>query len=192
MSMAFSRPEVTGEGARRADEGPPFKKLSGRETHTWQQTSKALAYSWRNSLATRPLSTRSTPSPNGRGPSATRGVQVPSWDGRLFDLKKAAESKTYCDELKGIAKQNGVEITELSTHLQGHLVAIHPTYDEAVDGFAPAAVHGNPKARQEWACEQIKLAAKSFERISASPVRYPSPAHSPGPSFTPGRHVRRA
>ena len=93
-----------------------------------------------------------------------KGVQVPTWDGRLFDLQKAATSKTYCDELKGIAKQNGVEITELSTHLQGHLVAIHPAYDEAVDGFAPAAVQGNPKARQEWACEQIKLVSQSVEQ----------------------------
>ena len=85
-----------------------------------------------------------------------KGVQIPSWDGRLFDLKKAAESKTYCDEVKGIAKKNGVEITELSTHLQGHLVAIHPAYDEAVDAFAPPQVHNNPKARQEWAVEDRK------------------------------------
>ena len=29
------------------------------------------------------------------------GVQIPSWDARLFDLKKASESKGYCDEVKG-------------------------------------------------------------------------------------------
>ena len=69
-----------------------------------------------------------------------KGVQIPTWDGRLFDLKKAAESKTYCDEVKGVAKANGVEITELSTHLQGQLVAVNPAYDEAFDAFAPAAV----------------------------------------------------
>jgi len=48
-----------------------------------------------------------------------KGVQVPSWDARLFDLAKAAESKTYCDEFAGIARENGVAITELGTHLQG-------------------------------------------------------------------------
>ena len=32
-----------------------------------------------------------------------KGVQMPSWDGRLFDLKKAAASKAYCDDVKGIA-----------------------------------------------------------------------------------------
>jgi len=35
------------------------------------------------------------------------GVQVPSWDGRLFDLGKAASSKNYCDEVKGVAADNG-------------------------------------------------------------------------------------
>ena len=76
-----------------------------------------------------------------------KGVQIPSWDGRLFDLKKAAESKTYCDEIKG-RQEHGIEITELSTHLQGQLVAVHPAYDEAFDAFAPPAVHGKPKERR--------------------------------------------
>ncbi|MCB1990915.1 MAG: sugar phosphate isomerase/epimerase, partial [Geminicoccaceae bacterium] len=55
-----------------------------------------------------------------------KGVQIPSWDGRLFDLKKAAESKTYCDEVKGTVESHGLAITELSTHLQSQLVAVHP------------------------------------------------------------------
>src|SRR6266496_484882 len=65
-----------------------------------------------------------------------KGVQIPTWDGRLFDLKKAAESKTYCDEIAGIAKKHGLAITELSTHLQGQLIAVHPAFDEAFDAFA--------------------------------------------------------
>src|SRR4029453_18458037 len=74
-----------------------------------------------------------------------KGIQIPSWDARLFDLEKAAKSKTYCDEVKGICKDAGVEITELSTHLQGQLVAVHPAYDTAFDAFAPAQYHNNPK-----------------------------------------------
>ena len=66
-----------------------------------------------------------------------KGVQIPTWDGRLFDLAKAGESKTYCDEIAGIAKGHGLAITELSTHLQGQLVAVNPAYDEAFDAFAP-------------------------------------------------------
>ena len=86
------------------------------------------------------------------------GVQVPTWDGRLIDLEKAASSQDYCDEFKGVARANGVEVTELSTHLQGQLVAVHPTYDAMFDGFAAPEVRGNPKARQEWADEQVRLA----------------------------------
>ncbi|MEM8630639.1 MAG: sugar phosphate isomerase/epimerase [Pseudomonadota bacterium] len=94
-----------------------------------------------------------------------KGVQVPSWDGRLFDLAKAAESKDYCDEFKGIALANGVDVTELSTHLQGQLVAVHPAYDEAFDGFAAEEVRGNPKARQEWAVDQVKKALSASKNL---------------------------
>lgn len=93
------------------------------------------------------------------------GVQIPTWDSRCIDLQKAAESKTYADEIKGIVNNAGLQITELSTHLQGQLVAVHPAYDLMFDGFAPAAVHGNPKARTEWAIEQLKYAAKASENL---------------------------
>src|SRR5579863_4118616 len=79
------------------------------------------------------------------------GVQLPSWDSRVIDLQKAAESKTYADEIKGIVRDAGLQITELSTHLQGQLVAVHPAYDALFDGFAPESVRNNPKARQQWA-----------------------------------------
>src|SRR5271165_1185156 len=90
-----------------------------------------------------------------------KGVQIAAWDARLIDLKKAAESKAYCDELRGAAAKHGVEITELATHLQGQLVAVNPVFDQAFDAFAAKHVRGNPKARQEWATEQVTLAAKS-------------------------------
>jgi len=119
------------------------------------------------------------------------GVQVPSWDGRLFDLDKAATSKTYCDELTGTARANGVVITELSTHLQGQLVAVHPAYDEAFDGFAAPQVRGNPKARTAWAVDQVKKcltasqnlglsAMATFSGALAWPYLYPWPQRSPG------------
>jgi ribose transport system substrate-binding protein len=120
-----------------------------------------------------------------------KGVQVPSWDGRLIDLEKAASSKDYCDEFKGVARENGVEVTELSTHLQGQLVAVHPAYDEAFDGFAAPEVRGNPKARQEWAVEQVKMALTasrnmgigamaSFSGALAWPYIYPWPQRPAG------------
>ena len=120
-----------------------------------------------------------------------KGVQVPSWDGRLIDLKKAAESKDYCQEWAGVARENGVEVTELSTHLQGQLVGVHPAYDVPFDGFAAPQVRGNPKARQEWAVEQVKLclsasknfglnAMATFSGALAWPFFYPWPQHPAG------------
>ncbi len=88
-------------------------------------------------------------------------VEIPSWDGRMIDLAKAAESKDYCDEIAGIARNNGIEISDLSTHLQGQLVAVHPAYDAAFDAFAAPEVQGNPKARQEWAVDQVKKSIKA-------------------------------
>ena len=94
-----------------------------------------------------------------------KGVQIPTLDPRFIDLQKAAESKTYADEIKGIVNECGLEITELSTHLQGQLVAVHPAYDLLFDGFAPAALHGNPKARTEWAVQQLKYGAKASQHL---------------------------
>jgi sugar phosphate isomerase/epimerase len=93
------------------------------------------------------------------------GVQIPTWDARCIDLQKAAESKTYCDELKGTLNECGVEITELSTHLQGQLVAVHPAYDVLFDGFAPEQLRNNPKARTEWAVQELKYAAKASQNL---------------------------
>jgi len=120
-----------------------------------------------------------------------KGVQIPTWESRLFDLTRAAESKTYCDEIKGVLAEEGVELTELSTHLQGQLVAVHPAYDEAFDGFAPSAVRGNPQARQRWAVDQVLNAARASQHLGlkahatfsgalAWPFLYPWPQRPAG------------
>lgn len=97
-----------------------------------------------------------------------RGVQVPSWDRRLFDLDLAAESRDYCDAFKGVAAESGVAVTELSTHLQGQLVAVHPAYDEMFDGFADPAVRGDPAARRVWAVEQVRKAVVASRNLGLS------------------------
>ena len=80
-----------------------------------------------------------------------KAIQIPTWDNRVFDLDLAASSQDYCDEIKGIAAEAGLEISELSTHLQGQLVAVHPAYDQMFDGFASDTVRNNPAGRTEWA-----------------------------------------
>jgi sugar phosphate isomerase/epimerase len=119
------------------------------------------------------------------------GVQIPSWDRRLFDLKAAAESHSYCEEIRGTLKQADIELTELSTHLQGQLVASHSAYDVLLEGFAPAEIAGNPKERQAWAVQQLEWAAKAsrnlgltahatFSGALAWPFFYPWPQRPAG------------
>jgi sugar phosphate isomerase/epimerase len=120
-----------------------------------------------------------------------KGVQIPSWATNYFDLQKAAESKTYADEIKGVVNSHGLQITELSTHLQGQLVAVNPAYDDLFDAFAPESVHKNPKARQEWAVQQLKYAAKASQNLGLNahatfsgallwPMVYPWPQRPAG------------
>ena len=120
-----------------------------------------------------------------------KGLQIPTWDARLFDLALAAESKSYCDEISGTLAESGLCITELSTHLQGQLVAVHPAFDAQFDAFAVPEVRGNPGARQQWAVEQLKMAAKasrnfgldahaSFSGALAWPYFYPWPQRPAG------------
>lgn len=120
-----------------------------------------------------------------------KGIQIPAWDNRLFNLDLAAESKTYCDELAGKCLESGVVITELATHLLGQLVAVHPAYDAQFDGFAPENLRANPKDRQEWATGQLIKAATasanlgldvstSFTGSLAFPYIYPWPQRPAG------------
>ncbi|WP_420383947.1 sugar phosphate isomerase/epimerase family protein [Novosphingobium sp.] len=120
-----------------------------------------------------------------------KGLQIPSWDARLFDLALAAQSQTYCDEIIGMLAEKGLAITELSTHLQGQLVAVHPAYDAQFDGFTIPQMRGNPDARQAWAVDQLKLAAVASRRLGltthasfsgalAWPYMYPWPQRPAG------------
>jgi sugar phosphate isomerase/epimerase len=93
------------------------------------------------------------------------GLQLPTGPGSFVDLEKAAESQAYCDDIAGTLAQYGLQVTELSTHLQGQLVAVHPAYDALFDGFAPPEVRGRPAERQAWAVRQVTLAAKASQRL---------------------------
>jgi sugar phosphate isomerase/epimerase len=117
------------------------------------------------------------------------GVQLPSWDARCIDLDKAASSKAYCDDLK--ARCNGLAITELASHLQGQLVAVHPAYDTMFDAFAAPAVRGNATARTKWAVDRLKkvlrasrnLGLKAMPTFSGAflwPTMYPWPQRPAG------------
>ncbi|KQX25008.1 MULTISPECIES: sugar phosphate isomerase/epimerase family protein [unclassified Sphingomonas] len=94
------------------------------------------------------------------------GVQLPSNDARCMDLALAAESDTYCDELKGTLAEHGLVITELSTHIQGQMIAVHPAYRTLFDGFLPEALRGaSDRERLDWARQQLLFAAKASRRL---------------------------
>ena len=118
-------------------------------------------------------------------------VQLPTWLPQLFDLEQAAASPAYCDDLRARLAAHGLVVSELSTHLQGQLVAVHPAYDLLFDGFAPVALHGRPAERQQWAVAQLQLAARasrnlglsahaSFSGALAWPYFYPWPQRPAG------------
>ena len=122
---------------------------------------------------------------------ATRACRFPPGTAACLICKRAAESKTYCDDVLDTLTTHGLHLTELSTHLQGQLVAVHPAYDLMFDGFAPEQVRGNRQARQEWAVEQLLFAAKAsanlglkahatFSGALAWPYVYPWPQRPAG------------
>ena len=94
-----------------------------------------------------------------------KAVQIPTWDARLFDLERAAQSQDYCDEIAGVVANAGLRISELSTHLQGQMVAVHPAYSPMFNGFAPAELQDNVPAQMAWAVEQLKYAARASQRL---------------------------
>ncbi|OUJ14697.1 sugar phosphate isomerase/epimerase [Acetobacter sp. DsW_063] len=120
-----------------------------------------------------------------------KGIQIPTNTPSIFDLQAAADSDEYCNQVRGVLDAVGVEITELSTHIQGQLLAVHPAYDELFAPFAPEAVRGDRVATQQWAAGQLKLAAQASRRLGltahatfsgalAWPYLYPWPQRPAG------------
>jgi sugar phosphate isomerase/epimerase len=120
-----------------------------------------------------------------------KAIQIPSWDKRFFDLDKAYSSNTYCDEIKGVVTDAGLQISELSTHFQGQMVSVHPAYDPMFDGQVGPELRGNPEKRRHWAADQVKKAAKVSRQLGldamvgftgslAWPYFYPYPQRPEG------------
>ncbi len=120
-----------------------------------------------------------------------KGIQIPTWEPHVFDVSKAAESKEYCNDVQATVHKYGLEITELSSHLHGQLVAVHPAYNQLFDSFAPSEVHNNPNARTAWAIDQVKKAGKASANLGLTvhgtfsgsllwPYMHPWPQYPPG------------
>ncbi|MEZ3498658.1 sugar phosphate isomerase/epimerase family protein [Pantoea sp. KPR_PJ] len=119
-----------------------------------------------------------------------RALQIPCHHPAIFDLDRAATSQAYCDEVTALLATHGLVISELSTHLEGQLIAVHPAHDIAFDSFAPASVRGDNATRTAWAVARVKKAAvasaqlglaahATFSGSLAWPYVYPWPPHNP-------------
>jgi sugar phosphate isomerase/epimerase len=118
-----------------------------------------------------------------------KGVQIPSWDNRVFDLDKAAESRTYADEIKGKLKNNGLEIVEIGSYLQGQCLAFHPAYEAGFSAFHPRGLSGS--AITDWAADQLMKSVRASANLGTKNISvmsggfawhmiYPWPQRPPG------------
>lgn len=118
-----------------------------------------------------------------------RGVQIPSWDARLFDLETAASSKSYCDDLKGTLADIGLEVIELGSYLQGQVLAFHPAYAAGFEAFHPKGLKGREVT--DWATRQLKLSVDASVNLGTTNISamsggfawhmiYPWPQRPPG------------
>ena len=117
------------------------------------------------------------------------GVQIPTWDARLFDLETAASSKTYCEEYRGKLEDHGLQICELASYLQGQVLAMHPAYQKLFQAFYPKGL--NAEQAVTWATDQLEKTIKASAHFGtknisvmsgglAWPYIYPWPQRSAG------------
>ena len=97
-----------------------------------------------------------------------KAIQLPTWDGRFFNLRLAAESQNYCDERLGVMKENGLELVEICSYLQGQMMAVHPAYEKLFQSFYPKGL--NHKERLEWAAEQLLLTIRASVRLGTKNI----------------------
>ena len=96
------------------------------------------------------------------------GLELACW-GDHMDVEKAAKDPKYCEQQKGILKQNNLGLWCISHHLAGQLVC-DPNDDARSDGFAPPSCAGNAEKKRQWAVESMKNAARAAKNLGVSVV----------------------
>lgn len=117
------------------------------------------------------------------------GVQIPVNEEALIDLDRAAESETYCDEVKGALAELGLQATELAAHLAGQCLALSSVYETAFEDFYPDGLRGRERA--EWAAGELEKAIRASANMGTDNIPtmsggfawhtiYPWPQRPPG------------
>jgi sugar phosphate isomerase/epimerase len=96
-----------------------------------------------------------------------RGIQIPPVP-HILDLDRAASSKDYCDQYRGTLAEMDLEPTELSGHLFGQVLALHPAYEEAFQPFYPEGLKG--QARAAWAAEELKKVIRASANLGLDSI----------------------
>jgi sugar phosphate isomerase/epimerase len=97
-----------------------------------------------------------------------KGFQIPTWEKCLVDLDKAAESKTYCEEIKGKLSEYGIEVIELASYLQGQVLAFHPSYAAGFQAFYPKNLKGQEVT--EWAAGQLRKTVEASVNMGTTHI----------------------
>jgi sugar phosphate isomerase/epimerase len=119
-----------------------------------------------------------------------KALQIPASDPRLIDVAGLSEGKADV-AIAAILAAAGLEISEVSAHRAGQLLAVHPAYDDVMDALALPAVRGNPQARRKAAEHGLRRAIALAAALGAGrvatlsggfawPFFYPYPPHSEG------------
>jgi sugar phosphate isomerase/epimerase len=98
-----------------------------------------------------------------------KAVQVPAWeDPRFIDLAQAATSRAYCDDWRARLAGCGVELTEINAALAGQVLAIHPAYEVAFQGFYPQGL--DDRGRVGWATEKLQQTIRAAANLGTTCV----------------------
>ena len=100
------------------------------------------------------------------------GVQIPTWDQRLFDLARAAESQTYCDEIQGQVE---------GTRYLHHRVVDPPAGSDGRRSSRLRSAHGRlcsrGCARQSVSANRVGNRAIEARRQGVAPAGVAGPCH---------------
>jgi sugar phosphate isomerase/epimerase len=118
-----------------------------------------------------------------------RGLQIPTWDRRAFDLDQAAASQAYRDDYRLLLAGHGLVVTELCSALQGQVLAMHPAYERLFESFHPPGLSG--RSRTAWAQDQLRKSIAAARRMGTQTIpvlsggfawhlAYPWPQRPPG------------
>ncbi len=97
-----------------------------------------------------------------------KGLQLPSWDKRVFDLDLAAESQSYCDDVRALLDKHGLVVTEINSALQGQTLAMHPAYKELFSGFYPANL--SETERVAWCTSQLVKSVQASVKLGTTAI----------------------